>query len=453
VTDPATCAHCGRGRIQQDPDVLDTWFSSGLWPFSTLGWPDPTEDLKTFYPTTVMETGYDILFFWVARMIMLGLEMTGDIPFSVVYLHGLVRDEFGRKYSKSLGNALDPIDVIEEFGTDALRFSLVTSSTPGEDAKLAPAKVEAARNFANKIWQAARFVLSNLGEEPPALSEPAGGSLTLADRWIISRHNRLITDVNRLMADYQFGEAGRQIRDFLWSEFCDWYIEITKNRLYGTDPQARQSARQVLVYVMERTLRLLHPFMPFVTEEIWQHLPHPGEALIVAAWPEAGAVDEAIEKDMELVMDIVRAIRNARSEYNVEAGHPVEAIIAAGEQATLLEDQRALLISLARVNEATLAIAGLLAEKPQQALALVIGGVEVYLPLAGLVDLDAERQRLTKEIKETEEAIARSEGLLSREGFRDKAPAQVVAREEERLADHRVRVEKLQARLKTLGGE
>ncbi len=432
--------------------MLDTWFSSGLWPFSTLGWPEETDDLKRFYPTTVMETGYDILFFWVARMILLGLEMTGDIPFSVVYLHGLVRDEFGRKYSKSLGNALDPIDVIEEFGTDALRFSLVTSSTPGNDAKLSPQKVEAARNFANKIWQAARFVVHNLdGTVAPRNWDLACPDL--ADRWIVSRHNRLIDDVNRLMEEYQFGEAGRQIRDFLWGEFCDWYIEIAKIRLYGDSLDARETARQVLVYVLERTMRLLHPFMPFVTEEIWQNLPHSGEALIVAPWPEAGAVDEAAEKQMALVMDIVRGIRNARTEYNVEAGRPVEAIVVAGDQAALLEAQRPLLVTLARADDGRLSILEHLpgAERPERALTLVVGGVEVYLPLAGLVDLDAERARLAAQIEEAQGLIDRSEALLAKPGFRDKAPAHVVGAEEERLTEYRTRLEKLAERAKTLG--
>ena len=453
TVDPTTCAHCGSAKIHQDPDVLDTWFSSGLWPFSTLGWPDDTSDLRTYYPTTVMETGYDILFFWVARMIMLGLAMTGDIPFSVVYLHGLVRDEFGRKYSKSLGNALDPIDVIEEFGTDALRFSLVTSSTPGDDAKLSVQKVEAARNFANKIWQAARFVVSNVDDDAKMASGDFIGDqakLSLPDRWILSRHNCLIAEVDRLMRDYQFGEAGRQIRDFLWGEFCDWYIEISKTRLYGDDPAAKTLTQQVLVYVLERTMRLLHPFMPFVTEEIWQYLPHDGDALIIAPWLEAGPVDENAERDMDLIMEIVRAIRNARAEYNVAAGRPVEAIIAAGDRLGLLEAQKELLVSLTRVDASKLTMTTSLQQKPEKALSLVIGGLEVYLPLAGLVDLDAERARLAAEVAETEAAIARSEELLGRPGFREKAPAHVVAREEERLAEHRTKLEKLRERLETL---
>ena len=458
TSDPIACAHCGSAHIHQDPDVLDTWFSSGLWPFSTLGWPDDTEDLRTYYPTTVMETGYDILFFWVARMIMLGLAMTGQIPFSVVYLHGLVRDEFGRKYSKSLGNALDPLDVIEEFGTDALRYSLVTASTPGEDAKLSVQKVEAARNFANKIWQAARFVVSNLDGNDAALLnagqllQSKWAALPLPERWVISRHNRLIADVNRLMQDYQFGEAGRQVRDFLWGEFCDWYIEISKTRLYGDDPASKALAQQVLVYVLERTLRLLHPFMPFVTEEIWQNLPHEGDALIIAPWPEAGPVDNEAEQDMELVMEIVRAIRNARAEYNVAAGRPVEAIVAAGERTDLLRAQSKLLVSLARIDPHKLTVEASLPQEPGQALTLVIGGVEVYLPLAGLLDLDAERARLAAEAAETEAAIARAEELLARPGFREKAPPHVVAREEERLAEYRTKLDKLRERLETLTG-
>jgi valyl-tRNA synthetase len=459
MEDPTSCQACGSTNIRQDPDILDTWFSSALWPFSTLGWPDDTADLRYFYPTTVLETGYDILFFWVARMIMMGLECAGDIPFHYVYLHGMVRDERSQKMSRSKGTGVDPLEVMDEYGTDALRFTLLTGSTPGNDVNLSLTRVEANRNFANKIWNATRFVISVLAAKrlsgqafQPLNAETLRrhDAMTLSDRWILSRHNRLIENVTRLMEDWQFGEAGRQIYDFLWGEYCDWFLEMSKIRLYGEDEEAKDTARQVLVHVFDRTLRLLHPFMPFVTEEIWQHLPHEGEALIVAPWPEAGPMDEAAEAQMALIMEIVRAIRNARAEQKVEPGRRIEAIIAAGEEYELLSGQRDILITSARLDADRLHIARTLEEKPAQALALVVGGVEVYLPLAGMVDLEKERQRLSAEIKEVTQAIARSERLLANEDFLAKAPAQVVEREREKLASYRQRQAKLQERLESL---
>ena len=451
ATDPAACPKCGSKDIHQDEDVLDTWFSSGLWPFSTLGWPDDMADLRYFYPTTVMETGYDILFFWVARMIMLGLEMTGKIPFEVVYLHGLIRDEQGRKMSKSLGNAIDPVEVMDQYGTDALRFTLLTGATPGNDMKLSLSRVEANRNFANKIWNAARFVAGNLeGNRPPEKGEWQDVALTLPDRWILSRQNRLTAEATQLINDYQFGEAGRKIYDFLWGEYCDWYIEISKIRLYGEDQAAKEKAKRVLVYVLEKTLRLLHPFMPFLTEEIWQHLPHEGEALIVAPWPEAGPLDEQAEAEMMLLMEIIRAIRNARAEYNVEPGRRIAAIMVAGEALPLLEAHRDLFITLARISEDALTIASRLDAKPSHALTLVIGGIEVYLPLAGMVDLEAEQKRLQGELAKTASEIARVEALLNNERFMAKAPAEVIERERAKLAYFREQEGKLRARLQAL---
>jgi valyl-tRNA synthetase len=429
--------------------------------------------MRYFYPTSVMETGYDILFFWVARMIMMGLEMTGDIPFRVVYLHGLIRDEHGRKMSKSLGNVIDPLDVIEQYGTDALRFTLLTSGTPGSDMKLSLQRVEAARNFANKIWNAARFVLAHINDQIPnpnrsfllksctsrAKSILSGihvpsveKNWSLPERWILSRHNRLIKDVTRLIEEYQFGEAGRQIHDFLWGEYCDWFIEISKIRLYGKDETAKEMTRRVLIHVLEQTLRLLHPFMPFVTEEIWQHLPHEGEALIVAPWPEAdeSLIDEKVEREMELVMEIVHSIRSARADYNVEPSRRIEASIAAGERYELLTEQGDILISLAGLDEEKLTIAPILEEKPTKALALVVGPVEIYLPLAGMVDLARERERLAKEIASIEAELARAEELLANEEFLKKAPPQVVEREREKLASYKERLGKLERRLRSL---
>jgi len=454
------CAKCGSHNIHQDPDVLDTWFSSGLWPFSTLGWPDDTEDLRHFYPTDVMETAYDILFFWVARMIMQGLEMTGEAPFHTVYLHGLIRDEHGQKMSKSKGNVVDPLVVIEEHGADALRFALLTGSTPGNDMKLSMQKVEAARNFANKLWNATRFVLGNLSEGYTAQETTKAASawrkdpsmLTLADRWILSRHNRLIGDVSQLIDEYQFGEAGRQIYEFLWGEFCDWYIEIAKAPLYGEDQAAAQRTQSILVYVLERTLRLLHPFMPFVTEELWQHLPHQGEALIIAAWPKPDPLDEAAEAEMDPVMEMVRAIRNARAEYEVEPARQIAAVIVAGDKRALVASQAHVLTRLARVDAGKLRIEAELAEKPSKALDLVVSGYEVFLPLAELVDLEREKTRLGAELQRVQQEIARTEKLLGNPGFVSKAKPEVVDKERAKLEDSRQRQAKLTERLQALTG-
>jgi len=463
AVDPTECAHCGSTTLRQDPDVLDTWFSSGLWPFSTLGWPDATEDLRTFYPTSVLETGYDILFFWVARMIMLGLEMTGEIPFHTVYLHGIIRDQYGHKMSKSAGNAIDPLEVMDEYGTDALRFTLLTGSTPGNDMKLSMERVEANRNFANKVWNAARFVILNLGEETGAelLSDFDISDLSqfgLPQRWIISRLHHLITDVTQLLEDYQFGEAGRQIYEFLWSEYCDWFIEISKPDLYAGTPEVKRQAQQVLIYVLERTLRLLHPCMPFVTEEIWQHLTggqwrENGEmidALIVMPWPAAGPTDDPAEADMSLLIDIVRAIRNVRAEYQVEPGRRIEAIIDAGARYSLLDGQKAMLIEQARLDPDKFSIEQHIADKPARALTLVMGGVEVYIPLGGMIDLDVERKRMNKEIARIEGEINRVDKLLANEGFLKKAPAEVIDREREKRVVHLENLEKLRQRLAVL---
>ncbi|MGQ9682283.1 MAG: valine--tRNA ligase [Anaerolineae bacterium] len=454
TADPAVCTECGGHVLFQDPDVLDTWFSSGLWPFSTLGWPEDTADLRTFYPTTVMETGYDILPFWVARMIMLGLELTGQVPFRTVYLHGLVRDEYGQKMSKSRGNQVDPLDLMDEYGTDALRFSLVTGSTPGNDMRLSLTRLEANRNFANKIWNAARFVISNLGEERGA--QEAEAPETLADRWIQSRIERLTAEVTRLLDEFQFGEAGRQIYEFLWGEYADWYIEICKTRLYGDDPAAAATARRVLVSVLERALRLLHPFMPFVTETVWQNLKQAwgaqawGEALIIAPWPQAGAVDAEAEREMGAIIEVVRAIRNARAEYNVEPGRRIPALIAAGDLAGTFASEREILANLARLEPGMITIAASLPDKPAKALALVTAGVETYLPLAGLVDLDRELERLRQELAVAEADIARAQGLLGNERFTAKAPAEVVEKERSKLAAAEERRAALAARLEML---
>ena len=445
-------AHYGQPvTLVQDPDVLDTWFSSGLWPFSTLGWPQQTRDLATFYPTSVLETGYDILFFWVARMIMMGLKFTGEVPFHTVYLHGLVRDEQGRKMSKSLGNALDPLDLIAEYGTDALRFSLLTGGTPGNDVKLATSRVEANRNFANKIWNAARFVIMKLqdgapevdGSDPnsPLYLLPPDDLLSLPDRWILSRLDAVREEVTRLIDTWQLGEAGRQLYEFLWNEYCDWYIEAAKVRLNeGTAAQA-QATRQVLAYVLEQGLRLLHPFMPFVTETIWQNLPGIGAgaagapAIMVTRWPQAsGRQNAGAEAAFARIQEIVRGIRNVRSEYEVPAPKRIPALFSAGEYAALLQESLPLMVSLARLEAGETQVAADL-PAPAKAATLAAAGVSVYLPLAGLVDFAAERKRIGGEIDNIDRQVGRIEGMLGNPGFTAKAPAEVIERERAKLGE------------------
>ncbi|CAA9319450.1 MAG: Valyl-tRNA synthetase, partial [uncultured Chloroflexia bacterium] len=460
VETPQQCAHCGSGTIKQDEDVLDTWFSSGLWPFSTLGWPDDTEDFRRFYPTSVLETGYDILFFWVARMIFMGIYLTGKEPFHTVYLHGLVRDEFNRKMSKSLDNTVDPIELGEKYGTDAMRFTFATSSTPGQDFSLQPLRLEAARNFANKLWNATRFVITKLGDLPRDASSLvtaerlATEPYTLADRWIISRYHRVQMDVDRLLGSFNLGEAGRQIQTFFWEELADWYIEIAKVQLEG-DEQRQRLTRSVLYTVLEGSLRLLHPYMPFVTETAWQHLTGGalGKALIIAEYPrgDAAALDDQAERDFVQVQDIVSGIRNARNEMGVEAVRWVEAIIVAGEKAATIEQERASISRLARVSPEALEIVESLAEKPEGATGLVAGTVEVYLPLAGMVDVAKERARLTAELERTEADISRREAKLANESFTSRAPAKIVQGERDILATAQTTAEKLRTQLAALG--
>jgi valyl-tRNA synthetase len=462
MEDPERCAHCGGEKLRRDADVLDTWFSSGLWPFSTLGWPDDTADMRRFYPTDMRETGYDILFFWVAREMMLGIEMTGRSPYDLVYLHGLIRTEHGKKISKSMEDIdqYDPLTLIDRIGADALRYMLLTSSTPGSDMNLDPRRLEGARNFGNKIWNAARFVVTNLEEAT------TGGpfiDLSLADRWIVSRFNRLVAEVTGLFDSYQYGEAGRRINDFLWNEFCDWYIEACKIPLYGEDMAARATAQATLVSVLDKGLRLLHPYMPFVTEEIWQHLKAawPGadccweESLMIARWPEVdeGLSDAGAEGDMTLLMDLIRQIRNARAEFNVTPGKRVPAIVVGGEKLDMLQGQRELLAFLAKVDDAQLTLTKALDEKPQKAVALVAAeGVEAYLPLAGLVDLDQEIARLRKAQADADAEIQRAEAKLANEGFVSKAPSHVVQQQRDRLAEQQERRARLGARLQALEG-
>ncbi len=461
--DPTQCSHCSSRQIEQDPDVLDTWFSSGLWPFSTLGWPDDTADLAYFYPTTMMETAYDILFFWVARMIMMGLEFTGDVPFNTVYLHGLIRDAHGRKMSKSYDNAVDPLTTMDELGTDALRFYLLVGSSPGNDLNVDIKRVEANRNFANKIWNAGRFVIGTLGQvERQAIKEP---EWTMADGWIWARLQALVRDVERLFQNYQYGEAGRQLYEFFWSEFADWYVEIAKNQMTAGGDRAYYTA-STLLRVLDLSLRMLHPFAPFITEELWGHLRRAvldsplaayasdwSEALIIASWP-MPRQEESWEaqrlSDFTLVQDVVRAIRNLRAEKNVPPSRSLPAILAAGDQLELLKDQALTLAALAQLDPEKLELCQSMPEKPAGHVALVVGPVEIFLPLSGLVDLEEERDRLSKALKEAEGQITRLEKLLDGP-FADKAPAQVVQKERERLAGFRETAVKLKSQLEGLG--
>jgi valyl-tRNA synthetase len=454
LADPDRCQHCGSSRIEQDPDTLDTWFSSALWPHSTLGWPDDTEDLRYFYPTSVMQMGYEILFFWGARMIMTGLYNMGQVPFHTVYLHGLIRDDQGRKMSKTVGNVVDPVELVERYGADALRYALATGSSPGNDMRLSDQKLEAGRNFANKLWNAARFVLTNLdgaGVERPAADRRQ--AMPLEDRWIMSRLQRVTASVSQLLERFELGEAGRQLHDFLWGEYCDWYVEMAKVRLREGD----SSPLPVLVHVLDSSLRLLHPYMPYVTEEIWQalaaHLPdRDSEALIAARFPRPDPAwnDDEAEAQAEAVIEVVRAIRNIRSERRVEPARFVEAHVQARSLQPALEASRPLIATLARAEP--LHIVGEETPLPSENVAtVVLADGRVALPLAGLFDLDAERSRLSRQIDELEAEVGRLESRLADERFRTRAPAPVVRQEEERLAAARSRLEGLRARLSELG--
>jgi len=456
--DPTECATCGSKDIRQDEDVLDTWFSSGLWPFSTLGWPDETPDLKYFYPTSYMETGYDILFFWVARMIMSGLEYTGVAPFHTVYLHGLIRDEHGRKMSKTYANVIDPLTVMDDLGTDALRFTLLVGATPGNDMNLSVKKVEANRNFANKLWNVGRFVITAISNQQSA-DKP--GEYTLADSWIWAKLQQLVRDVERQFQNFQYGQAGQQIYDFIWNDFADWYVEIAKQELAKGGTRAARTV-DTLARVFDVSLRLLHPFTPFVTEELWGHMRSAlmesflkdvpadwPDALIVAHWPEPRDPEgwEADKiADFELIQEIVRSIRNLRAEKGVVPSKKIATSISAGAKTALLNEQSKVIASLAGLEEASLIIEESLTEKPNDSAALVIGSLEVYIPLAGMVDLADEKARLEKDLREAQSHIERLEKLLASD-FANKAPAAIVQKEHEKLAGYKDTAAKIKAQL------
>ncbi len=442
-------APVGNGWTPEE-DVLDTWFSSGLWPFSTLGWPQDTADLQRFYPTSVMETGYDILFFWVARMIMLGLWFTDEVPFHTVYLHGMVRDGKGRKISKTLDNSIDPLEFMDRYGADPLRFTLVTSGMPGNDVNVDEKRIEGNWRFVNKLWQMANFIQLNLGDDFTTWT-PDGSPHDLYSRWILSRLGTLLRNTNRQFDSYLYGEAGRQIHDFLWREFADWYIEISKIALYSDDETARQRTLQTLVHVLETCLRLLHPFMPFVTEEIWQHLPHEGETIMLAPWPVAtGSLqDPEAEAAMDTLVELVRGIRNVRAEYNVPNGRAVHALLRPGQLNSSLDELCVLFARLCRVEELSPLAAD--APDPANCATVVVNDTTVYLPLAELIDVAAERQRLGKERDQLQQRLQRSQNMLANEQFVARAPAAVVERERAGNAELEASLALVEARLRSLG--
>lgn len=448
--DLTVCGKCGGSNLRQDEDVLDTWFSSALWPFSTLGWPEETDDLKRFYPTSVLVTGYDIIPFWVSRMIFQGLEFTGEMPFKDVLIHGLVRDEQGRKMSKSLGNGVDPFDVIEKYGADAMRFMLSTGSTPGQDLRFRWERVEQARNFANKIWNASRFALMNL-EGVEAADIDITGNLGTADRWILHRLNETAREVTRLIDSYEFGETGRQLYNFIWDDLCDWYIEFAKLNLYGADEEAKRATQSVLAYVLDRTQRLIHPFMPFISEEIWQHLPHEGESITLASWPTYSEALEAPEavREMELLMELIRAVRNIRAEVNVPMSKKIELMIkpkSEAEAAILSRNEE----FVSRFCGTSKLAIDLSLNAPDKAMTAVVTGAELYFPLAGLIDISQEIARLEKEIQTLNAEVERVEKKLANEGFVAKAPAKVIEEEKAKMADYAEKRSVVQARLAEL---
>ena len=435
----------------QDPDVLDTWFSSALWPFSTMGWPDEdSADYKRYYPTNTLVTGYDILTFWVSRMMFQGLEFTGKRPFKNVLIHGLIRDSQGRKMSKSLGNGVDPMEVIEQYGADALRWFLANGSAPGQDVRYSTDKMDAAWNFINKIWNASRYALMNVGDLT-ADQVDISGEKTLADKWILTRLNQTIGKVTELFEKFEFGEAGRLLYRFIWDDFCDWYIEMSKETLAGDDEAAKLTTRSILVYVLDNTLRLLHPIMPFVTEEIWQSVPHVGESLVVATYPTVHPeqMDEKAAEEMEFLMDFIRSVRTVRNEMNTPLSKPINIIAKVSDAAhyAILKENESY---IARFSNPEEFVYGEDVEAPSDAVTSVITGAEIYLPLAGLINIEDEIARLEKEAEKLQQEVDRVEKKLSNEKFVAKAPAAVVEAERAKGADYQAQREAVLERIATL---
>ena len=444
--DATECEHCHSKNIEQDPDVLDTWFSSALWPFSTLGWPDDTEDLRYFYPTDVLVTGYDIIFFWVARMIFSACEQTHKPPFHTVLIHGLIRDPQGKKMSKSAGNGVDPIEMIDRFGADALRFNIITGNSPGNDTRFYVERCEAMRNFANKLWNASRFVMMNLNVNDCALPE----RLELPDKWVLSKFNTLAGEVRENLDKYELGIAAQKIYDFIWDTYCDWYIELAKARLNGSDAEAREGAERVLLYVLTGILKLLHPFMPYITEEIYQAIPHECEALIIAPYPK---YDEALsfpaeEQSFELVMDAIRAIRSRRADMNVPPSRKAKVIVATAEKDTFVSGSP-YIQRLASASEVEVVDAGY--EAAPGMVTVTTHSARLLMPMAELVDLEAERARLTKELEKARKQLEAQEKKLANESFVSRAPEAVVNAERERAEKAKALIANLEGSLKELG--
>ncbi|HLS22999.1 MAG TPA: valine--tRNA ligase [Pseudogracilibacillus sp.] len=436
---------------RQDEDVLDTWFSSALWPFSTMGWPNEnSKDFRRYFPTDVLVTGYDIIFFWVARMIFQSLEFTGERPFKDVLIHGLIRDEEGRKMSKSLGNGVDPMDVIEKYGADSLRYFLLTGSTPGQDLRFSWERVESTWNFVNKIWNASRFAIMNM--DGLTYDEiDLSGELSLPDKWILTRLNETIEHVTYNTDKYEFGEAGRYLYNFIWDDFCDWYIEMAKLPLYGEDEDRKKTTRSVLAHVLDQTLRMLHPYMPFVTEEIWQKLPHEGDSITVQKWPEPNKAyhDEDAVKEMRLIMDVIRSVRNIRAEVDTPMSRKVEMILQPANEMALehLEKNRNYLERFCNTSSLTI---DLNATAPEEAMTAVVTGAEVYLPLEGLIDVEKEIARLEKELEKWESEVALVQRKLSNEGFVNNAPEEIVEAERQKEKEYIENRDRVQQRLEQL---
>ena len=445
-TDPCECEHCHSKNIHQEEDVLDTWFSSALWPFSTMGWPDKTPELDYWYPTSVMVTGYDIIFFWVARMIFSGMEQMKKEPFHTVFIHGLVRDSQGRKMSKSLGNGIDPLEMAEKYGADALRFNLITGNSPGNDMRFYVEKCEAMRNFCNKIWNASRFVMMNLAIEDNHLPE----TLETEDKWILSKLNRVVKEVCDNMDSFELGVAAGKIYDFIWDDYCDWYIELTKPRLNGDDEAAKESAQRVLLYVLVEILKLLHPFMPFITEEIWQALPHEGDALMMQSYPE---YSEALnfpedEANFGMVMDAIKAVRARRSEMNVPPSRKSHLIIVT-DKAKAFTDGEKFICKLAYASGVE--VRAELPESTDGMVSVITDNARMFMPMAELVDLEKERARMEKELANAKKQLDGQNAKLANENFVSRAPEKVVNAEREKKAKLEALIENLEESLKNLG--
>ena len=449
--EPHKCTKCGSTNLKQDEDTLDTWFSSALWPFSTLGWPEQTEDYKYFYPTSTLVTGYDIIFFWVARMIFSALEHTGQVPFDKVFIHGIVRDSLGRKMSKSLGNGIDPLEIIAKYGTDALRFSLVLGISPGNDIRYMPEKLESASNFANKLWNASKFVLSNMPEDGSKLAEdklPA--NLCYEDKWILSKLNKLVKEVTNNLENFELGIATQKVYDFIWNEFCDWYIEMVKSRLYDENCTTKFAAQYTLNKVLKDSLKLLHPVMPFVTEKIYMQLYHNDESIMISKWPEytESLSFEKEEEQIEKLKTIIVGIRNLRTNLNVHPSKKSKLIFVTKTANDMLKESSAMIQKLGFANE--IDIQENKENIPQNAMSVLADGIEVYIPFEELVDLEAEKQRLQGEREKLLSEVARGEKMLSNPGFVNKAPEAKINEEKAKLAKYKEMLEKVEERLKSL---